>query len=478
MSSISLSARLSHGKVALSKKHEVHLLVSLEGEKASGDRKPLTLGVAIDCSGSMAGEKIEYARRSLAKLVEHLTDADTLGIVAFSDSVWTVVPAARMTQEAKDRARAEIDGLRSLASTNLSGATLEAYNAIRAAAEKKAKDSVDRAFLFTDGLPTAGITDRAQLVEIAGQKPGNSGLTCFGYGQDHDPELLKSMAQRGGGNFYYVRTPDECPAFFGRELGGLLSCVAQAVKVRLETKPDVKILEVLHDFDVEANPEQTAATVSVDDVYSQEKRRILFRIELPKMEKSGRPFRLGTVKASFQDLLAKEPRSEEVSVEVEYVKEVDAQKDVDKEVAEQLALIGAAKAQEEAIRLARAGRFEDAKAVVHGAAAVCHQLGTVFSCAVGDDLEQNVVKHLAGDAYARGGEHYLFSNKAGYSRGRSSTIGAAGLFDTEKQAQAARSFTQDPASAPPAPPAAPAAPVLPKVPAKPAPTLSKKRSHR
>lgn len=439
MSSITLSAKLSHAKVALGKGREAHLLVALKGAKAQGERKPLRLSVAIDVSGSMAGEKIEQAKRSLQRLIEHLSEGDSLAIVAFSTTVWTVFEPARMTREAKDRASRQVEGLRSTSSTNLSGATLEAYSLLKEARDRA--DAVVRAFLFTDGRPTEGVQDHRELVAIAGRRPEGAGLTCFGYGGDHDPELLDSMSRAGGGNFYYVRTPDECPAFFGRELGGLLSCVAQSVKLTVRTKQDVKILEVLNDLDVKASDDRTEAVVSVDDVYGQETRRVLLRLELPAMEKSGRPFRLGEVKVEFQDLLAKEPRTEEAAVFVEYVKEEDADREADKEVAEQVAVMEAAKAQEEAVRLAKAGHYDRAKSVVRTAALGCHALGTSFAHRVGDDLEQNVMCQLSADAFAAGGSHYLHANGVAYRRGRGTTAGAADLFDTEEQRGTAQAFS-------------------------------------
>lgn len=85
MSSISLSARLEFQKIPFGKKKEAHLLITLEGQKFQGERKPLSLAAVIDVSGSMAGEKVEFAKLSLKKLVEHMTDQDTLAILAFSD---------------------------------------------------------------------------------------------------------------------------------------------------------------------------------------------------------------------------------------------------------------------------------------------------------------------------------------------------------------------------------------------------------
>lgn len=448
MSSLTLKTALDFSKVAVGKKHTVHLLVNLIGAKHEDkNRKPLSLSVAIDCSGSMAeenGRKIEFAKRSLLKLIDHLTGQDTLGVVGFSDSVWTVFSPMKMTAENKEKAKVEVERLHPLQSTNLSGATLESFDQL-----KDASGDVVRAMLFTDGLPTAGITDKGQLVALVAKKPEKSGLTCFGYGNNHDPELLASMAKKGGGNFYFVKTPDDAPAFFGRELGGLLSCVAQNVKVKLSAKKDVKLVDVLNDFDVDANKDQTDATITVDDVYAEEKRRILIKVELPEVDKGlPRPVKIIDVEVNYHDLQSNEPRRLEDSVSVEYVKEDDAQKDADKEVQEQLALIEAARAQEEAIKLADAGNFQQAQVVIQHAQVMCRAVGTKFANSIADDLAQNVAHCLAPEEYKTGGGIYVHSNKAAYRSSRPMTGGTKGLFSTPAQDESEASFSADDPSKP------------------------------
>lgn len=452
MSSLTLSARLEKSKVARGKKHEVHLLVGLEGKKLEGDRKPLKLGVAIDCSTSMSGDKLENAKRGLVKLVENLTEQDTLGVVAFSDNIWTVVEAAKMTQEAKEKAKHEIEGLHVVGSTNLSAGTREAYLMIKAQAEKKIKDAVNRAFVFTDGNPTAGEQDHQALVALAkNERPEDTNLICFGYGSDYNRELMVAMAKAAGGDAYHIENPDQFGPRLGAVLGGLLTCVAQNVKLTIKTKPDVKILEVLNDFDVKGNTEQTEAVVTVDDVYSEEKRHVLLRLELPEADKSARPFTLGAVSITYQDLVSKELRTEDLSFNVEYVKEAEADKDSDKAVMEQVALLKSAQAQLEAKKLADQGMFTQAKAVLRGASLQLQDVGTAFACSVAKDLDENVQEFLSPSNYAQGGAHYLHSNAGSYRSGRGHTVGSAGLFGTKAAKAMADSFTEPPQGQPAAP---------------------------
>lgn len=448
--SLNLSTRLDYDKVGLGKKNIVHLLVTLEGVKPENSkRKPLSIMGTIDVSSSMGeqgGKKIDYAKKSAIKLVEHLSEQDVFGLVAFSDTVWTVVPSQKMTSEAKEKAIREIEKLRPISATNLSGATLEAYKLLGESAAKADKDALFRAFLFTDGQPTAGETGKDRLIEIAGQKPDKGSLSCFGYGEGCDGELLSSMARKGNGNYYFVGSPDECPKFFGAELGGLLSCVAQTIKVKFKANKGVKLLEVLNDLDVDANDEQSEATVTVDDAYSAERRRVLIKLELPETEKAlaARPIKIVDISVEYHDLLANATASDEAVVKIEYVKDDEVQKDAHKDVLEQIALAEAAKAQEEAIKMADKGNFAGAQNIIRSASLRLQDVGTMFACSVSADLNDNVLSKLANAAeYAHGGRHYTESNSKGYGGGRGQSVGTAALFNTAAQKSMADSFSND-----------------------------------
>lgn len=442
MASISLSTRLEFQKVELEKKSVVHLLVNLKAQPFTPkDRKPLSIAAVIDVSGSMAGDKVDYAKKTLRELARHMTGDDTLSISAFSDEVWSVIPSTRMDQAGREKAAVEIDKLVSLSATNLSGATVEGWERV-----KDAPGSVARVILFTDGQPTCGITDKGQIVQIAGKRPSEkASLTTMGFGQDCDRELLGQMAKAGGGNFYFINTLDECLSIFGAELGGLLSCVAQQIKVKVDVEKDVKILEVLNDFDVEADDKGGRwATISVGDAYAEETRKILLKLELPSVGRTlgARPIHVATVRNDFFDVLANENRWEEAKVKVEFVPASEAQKDPDLEVKEQVAILAAAKAQKEAQRLAEAHDWKGSQSMVMMAIAGLKDVGTEATYALAKDLDQNVMQALAGEHEYRtaGGSHYMYSNSMSYGRGRASNKKMSETIGSSLQKASMKSF--------------------------------------
>src|SRR5579884_3993633 len=72
------------------------------------ERASLALALVLDRSGSMSGEKIRTARRAAQALLGRLDERDTAAVVIFDDLVETLVPATRMTAEAKAAAMAAL----------------------------------------------------------------------------------------------------------------------------------------------------------------------------------------------------------------------------------------------------------------------------------------------------------------------------------------------------------------------------------
>lgn len=50
-------------------------------------------------------------------------------------------------------------------------------------------------------------------------------IHTFGFGKDHDPQLMQAVANTKGGSFYYVENVKQADEFFIDALGGLFSVV-------------------------------------------------------------------------------------------------------------------------------------------------------------------------------------------------------------------------------------------------------------
>lgn len=155
--------------------------------------------LVVDTSGSMAGPKIEQARRALAFCIQSLNPGDRFEIINFSTEArglggkWLKKNTAN-TQLALNH----VKKLRAIGGTHMS----EALDLVA-----QLPDSGNRLrtiILLSDGKPTIGVRDENKLLA----KVGKGRAFPFGIGFEINTHLLDKMAAQSGGWRTYV-TPDE-----------------------------------------------------------------------------------------------------------------------------------------------------------------------------------------------------------------------------------------------------------------------------
>jgi Ca-activated chloride channel homolog len=159
----------------------------------------------LDTSGSMAGRKLQQARKALQFCVENLNDGDRFEIMRFSTEVEPLFPKLVAASRAnRDKAADFIQDLKPMGGTAIDEA-LRAALALR-------PDAGDRPFVvifLTDGQPTIGTTDEDQI--LAGVKRSGTGRTrvfCFGIGTDVNTHLLDRITEETRAFSQYV-LPEE-----------------------------------------------------------------------------------------------------------------------------------------------------------------------------------------------------------------------------------------------------------------------------
>ena len=159
----------------------------------SNEVNPKDVVFVLDTSGSMAGKKLEQAKKAMLFCVENLNDADRFEIVRFSTEAEPIfdklVDASRAN---RDKALDFVKGLRPIGGTAIADA-LE-----RALRLKPAEGS--RPFLvvfLTDGKPTIGETDEERIVaKVARDQGASTRIFCFGIGTDINTHLLDKITER------------------------------------------------------------------------------------------------------------------------------------------------------------------------------------------------------------------------------------------------------------------------------------------
>ncbi len=204
-------------------------------EVVTTERKPATLTILIDTSGSMAGEfRLGLLKQSLALLVESMAEGDQIGIVTFGSS-------AKMHMEYRDASAkaailAKIDELKTDGSTNLDEGLKVAY----AMAENALRPGmINRVILCSDGGANVGAVKPKDLLEnIAEKRRRGITLSSIGFGMSgyHD-DLLEQLGDKGDGHYAYVDSLEEARRLFVENLRGTLQVVARDVKMQLQFNP-------------------------------------------------------------------------------------------------------------------------------------------------------------------------------------------------------------------------------------------------
>jgi len=245
-------------------------------DDSKGDRASIDIVAVIDKSGSMQGEKIKLVKDTLNFLLQQLRASDRLSIVTYDTKVFTDLQLRHMNAEGKKSAEDVIKHMKADNSTNLSGGLFEGLDQLvkRQKSENKS-NAVASVLLFTDGQANVGLSQLKDFVagieNYKKQIDGQFTVFTFGYGKDHNEELLKGIAETGKGIYYFIENADNIPGSFADCIGGLLSVVAQNITMKVELENGIELVEVITSY---ANKiEGKTISITFGDLYSEETRK-------------------------------------------------------------------------------------------------------------------------------------------------------------------------------------------------------------
>lgn len=175
-------------------------------EAGKGQVLPKDVAFVLDTSGSMAGKKLDQAKKALQFCVENLNDEDRFEIIRFSTEVEPLFDKlVDASKQNRDRAEDFVSHLRPIGATAIDDALKKAL-----ALETGRNEGRPFVVIFlTDGRPTIGITDEDRIVANAQKESdGRIRIFCFGIGTDVNTHLLDKITEQTRGFSQYV-LPEE-----------------------------------------------------------------------------------------------------------------------------------------------------------------------------------------------------------------------------------------------------------------------------
>lgn len=245
--------------------------VLLAAPTVSKDIKALPKDVVfvIDTSGSMAGAKIDQAKKALKYCVNTLNPHDSFEIVRFSTEAEPFFKTLTANNEDnRKKALAFIDGMNAAGGTAIE-------DALKASFDARAKSDKGRLFMvvfLTDGQPTVGEQNPEKLLGIAKLRGADVRIFSFGIGTDVNTRLLDQMAEQTHAVSQYVLPNENIEVsvsnFFAKVQDPIIAGVkldlgpVQTSKLYPKEMPDLFKGEQLVVFGTYATPGKTAAVVT------------------------------------------------------------------------------------------------------------------------------------------------------------------------------------------------------------------------
>ena len=212
------------------------LLEAVPTQAVANVRMPLNFALALDHSGSMAGDKLQKVKEAVRLVVDQMSPQDIIAVVEFDDKARVIVSSQPVSN--REQIKRHVDGIRDGGGTEMSkGMKL----ALDEAQRYRAPDRVNRILLLTDG-ETWG--DEAQCRTLADQaKAVGVSIEPFGVGEEWNQNLLNDIAVRSGssaGFARYIATPAEIVTEFQGLLKSMQAVGAQNAVLTLRLVLGVK----------------------------------------------------------------------------------------------------------------------------------------------------------------------------------------------------------------------------------------------
>lgn len=276
---VNLNINLATPVMEAGQSHRAFIKVSLEGFKQQDKqaRIPANVAIVLDKSGSMGGDKIQYAREAAIMAIKRLDERDTVSVVSYDSQVQVVVPATEVHNQ--QAIYAAIRHIQADGNTALFAGVSKGANELRTFLSR---NRVNRVILLSDGLANVGPQSASELGELGASlaKEGIS-VTTIGLGLGYNEDLMTRLAGYSDGNHAFVENAEDLASVFQYEFGDVLSVVAQGVNIEIRCRNGVKPIRLLGR---ESEIIGDRVTTRLNQLYSEQEKFVILEVEVPQQQ--------------------------------------------------------------------------------------------------------------------------------------------------------------------------------------------------
>lgn len=240
----------------ISNKLEYYITVGLNSNIKESDftRKKLNLVVALDISGSMSSgfngyyydnpmkyeeeykRKMQVANESLNILVDQLKDDDRFGLVLFESNATTMKKLELLEETNVERLKERILQIQETGGTNMEAGYKEATGLLDEFKDVDSDEYENRIIVITDAMPNTGRTDRESLIGMIENNADDGIYTTFiGVGIDFNTELIQTISDVRGANYYSVHSSKEFKERMGEQFEYMVTPLVFDLELELDS---------------------------------------------------------------------------------------------------------------------------------------------------------------------------------------------------------------------------------------------------
>ncbi|XP_037474059.1 uncharacterized protein LOC119350232 [Triticum dicoccoides] len=231
-------------------------------------RVSIDIVAVLDVSGRMQGEKLDHMKQAMMIVMDKLGADDRLSIVSFNTYENRLMKLTYMSDHDRDVARLKINEL-----------VAGGHNDIGAALREGSQCSSRAGCMM---LLSDGEHPEIFQTELDSEFP----VHTFGLGSDHNPKVMKYIAEMTSGTYSFVNQSIEIKDALMLFITGLTSVAAISINITLRTNEGITISSIESgSYTHQVKSDNQSGMIEVDSIYAGERKDFIVYLRVAEGKK-------------------------------------------------------------------------------------------------------------------------------------------------------------------------------------------------